>query len=72
MAKAPVMRLTARRTASSRGIAGLAPLRVRVRTASAVLASGETHVPEAGRGAPGWLGEVFRCFRVNFVIGICS
>ena len=37
MAKAPVMRLTARRTASSRGIAGWEASRVR--TASAVLAS---------------------------------
>src|SRR5216684_5543040 len=43
MAKAPVMRLTARLTASSRGIVGLMPFLVsgRVKTASAVLASGE-------------------------------
>src|SRR5258707_408708 len=42
MVKAPVMRLTARRTASARGMVGLAPFLVagRVRTASAVLASG--------------------------------
>jgi len=40
MAKAPVMRLTARRTASSRGMVGWWPLvSGRVRTASAVLAS---------------------------------
>src|ERR1700736_4286996 len=65
MAKAPVMRLTARRTASSRGIAGWVPLRVsgRVKTASAVLASvaalkdptladDETVVED---GAPAWL-----------------
>src|SRR6201746_2834602 len=40
MAKAPVMRLTARRTASSRGMEGLLPFfSGRVRTASAVLAS---------------------------------
>lgn len=40
MANAPVMRLTARRTASSRGREGLFPLRGRFNTASELLASG--------------------------------
>src|SRR5260370_3777443 len=85
MEKAPVMRLTARLTASSRGIVGLMPFLVsgRVRTASAVLASGEVvKDPTLGDdeavaedGAPGLVAPFFAAAWVSsffFRVGMDS